>query len=115
MLERFGLLDSKPVKTPGAVNFKRDCFSLGDRLTDDDARLYQSFVGWVMYAMIVTRPDLVQVIVEIFKPFKQHLITAKRVLGYAQFTKDFHLNFGFIFKFNSRLRDESDRILAVYN
>ena len=48
-----------------------------------------------MYTMIGTRPHLVYVIGElskyVSKPFKQHVIAAKRVLHCLQFTKDFHL------------------------
>jgi hypothetical protein len=55
MLERFEMLDYKPVKAPATVNFKRDCFSAGNRLTDDDTRLYRSLVGSLMYTMIGKR------------------------------------------------------------
>jgi len=91
------MLDFKTFKTPSAVNFKRDCFSAGDRLTDDDTRLYQSLNGSLIHAMIFTRPDLAYVIGTlskyVSKPCKQHLIAAKRVFRYLQLTKNFHLKY----------------------
>jgi hypothetical protein len=58
MLERFGMLDCKPVKIPEAVNSNRDCFTAGYRLTDEDTRLDQSLLGSLMYSMIGTRLDV---------------------------------------------------------
>jgi len=57
MLECFGILECKPVKIPAAANFKRDCFSAGDRWTGDDTRLYQ--LNWIAEARhdrLKTRP-----------------------------------------------------------
>ena len=50
-----------------------------------------------MYAMIGTRPDIAFVLSElskyVSKPGMNHLIAAKRVLRYLQFSKDYHLDF----------------------
>jgi hypothetical protein len=58
MLERFGMQDCKPCKTPAGVYFKKDCHS--------------KYVS---------------------KPGKNHLIAAKSVLRYLQFSTDYHLEF----------------------
>jgi hypothetical protein len=95
MLERFGMQDCEPCKTPAAVHFKKDCLSAGEILSEEDTQRYQSINGSLMYAMIGTRPDIAFVLSElskyVSKPGKNHLIAAKRVLRYLQFSKDYHL------------------------
>jgi len=97
MLERFGMQDCKPCKTPAAVHFKKDCLSAGESLSEEDTQRYQSIIGSLMYAMIGTRPDMPFVLSElskyVSKPSKNHLIAAKRVLRNLQFSKDFIWSF----------------------
>jgi len=97
MLERFGMQDCKPCKTPAPVHFKKDCVSAGESLSEQDTQRYQSIIGSVMYAMIGTRPDIAFVLSElskyVSKPGKDNLISAKRVLRYLQFLTDYHLEF----------------------
>jgi hypothetical protein len=97
MLERFGMQDCKPCKTPAAVHFKKDCVSVGEILSEEDTQRNQSIIGSLMYAMIGTRPDIALVLSElskhVSKPGKNNLIAAKRVLRYLQFSKDYHLEF----------------------
>ena len=97
MLERFGMQDCKPCKTPAAAHFKKDCLSAGEILCEEDTQRYQSIIGSLMYAMIGTRPDIAFVLSElskyVSKPGKNHLIAAKRVLRYLQVSKDYHLEF----------------------
>jgi hypothetical protein len=52
MLERFGMQDFKPCKTPAAVHFKKDCLSVGESLSEEDSQKHQSIIGSLMYAMI---------------------------------------------------------------
>ena len=58
MLERFGMQDCKPCKTPAAVHFKKDCLSAGVILSEEDTQRYQSIIGSMMYAIIGKRPDI---------------------------------------------------------
>ena len=48
LLERFGIQDCKPIKTPTAINFKKELYSVGDLLDESDKQLYQSLVGSLM-------------------------------------------------------------------
>jgi hypothetical protein len=83
MLERFGVQDCKPCKTPAAVHFKKDYLAAGEGLSEEDIQRHQSIIGSLMYAMIGTRPDIAFVLSELSKnfstPSKNHLIAAKRV------------------------------------
>jgi hypothetical protein len=89
--------DCKPCKTPAAVHFKKDCLSAGESLSEEDSQKYQSIIGALTYAMIGTRHDIAFVLSElskyVSKPVKNHLIAAKWVLRYLQFSKDYHLEF----------------------
>jgi hypothetical protein len=67
LLERFGIQDCKPIKTPTAINFKKELYSVGDLLDESDKQLYQSLVGSLMWAMIGTRPDITFAIVKLSK------------------------------------------------
>jgi hypothetical protein len=95
MLERFGMQDCKPCKTPAAVHFKKDYLSAGESLIEEDTQRYQSIIGSLMDAMIGTRPviALSELSKYVSKPGKNHLIAAKKVLRYLQFSKDYHLEF----------------------
>ena len=83
MLERFGMQDCKPCKTPAAVHFKKDCLSAGESLPEEDTQRYQSIIRFMMYAMIGTRPDIAFVLSElskyVSKSGKNHLISAERI------------------------------------
>jgi hypothetical protein len=67
MIERFDLRDCNPIKTPEAPHCKRDCLYAGESLSDEDTQKYQSINGSLMYAMIVTRPDIVFLLSELSK------------------------------------------------
>jgi hypothetical protein len=88
LVERFGMQDCKPMKTPTAMNFKKELYSAGDLLCETDKQFYQSLFGSLMWAMIGTRPDITFAIGQlsrfVSKPFRQHLIAAKTVIQYLK-------------------------------
>ena len=84
VLERFGMLDARPVKTPLAAHFRLST-DLSPQ-TDEDKKYmshvpYASAVGSIMYAMVCTRPDIshaVSVVSRyIDRPGKGHLQAVK--------------------------------------
>jgi hypothetical protein len=81
MLERFGMQDCKPCKTPAAVHFKKDCLSAGQSLSEEDTQKYQSIIGSLMHAVIGTRPDIPFVLSDlskyVSKPGKNNLVASK--------------------------------------
>jgi len=89
--------DCKPCKTPAAVHFNKYCLSAGESLSEEDTQRYQRIIGSLMYVMIGTRPDIAFVLSGlskyVSKPGKNHLVAAKRVLRYLQFSNDYHLEF----------------------
>jgi hypothetical protein len=54
-------------KTPLAVPFEMNYFSVEDSLSEDYTQRYQSIIEFVMYAMSETRPDLVLDLIELSK------------------------------------------------
>jgi hypothetical protein len=84
--------DCKSIKTPTAINFKKDLYSAGDLLAESDKQLYQSFVGSFTWAMIVAFA-IGELSKFVSKPSRKHLIAAKRVIQYLNFTKDYHLRY----------------------
>ena len=61
VLERFGMLDAKPVKTPLAAHFQLSA-DLSPQSDEEEMYMshvpYASAVGSIMYAMVCTRPDI---------------------------------------------------------
>ena len=61
MLEKFSMLDAKPVSTPLANHFRlsgSQCPKNEEELENMSKVPYASVVGCLMYAMVCTRPDL---------------------------------------------------------
>ena len=89
--------DCKPCKTSATVQVKKDCLSARESLSEEDNQRYQRIIGFLMYAMIGTRPDIAFVLSElskcVSKPGKNHLVAVKGVLRYLEFSKDHHLAF----------------------
>lgn len=88
MLERFGMMDCKPVSTPLEVKHDQE-YANGVH--------YLALVGSLLYAT-QTRPDI-QFAVGLVSQFsrnpgKPHLTAAKRILGYLGGTADFRLTLG---------------------
>ncbi|KAH9679155.1 hypothetical protein KPL71_026007 [Citrus sinensis] len=61
VLERFEMVDSKPVQTPLSAHFRLSCNQC-PRTENEKAEMsttpYSSVVGCLMYAMVLTRPDI---------------------------------------------------------
>jgi len=81
ILERLGMQDCKPCKTPAAAHFKKDYLSARESIPEEDTQRYQSIIGTLMYAMIGKRPDIAFVLSElskyVSKPGKTHLLLLK--------------------------------------
>ncbi|KAH9728537.1 hypothetical protein KPL70_009073 [Citrus sinensis] len=61
VLEKFGMLNCKPVSTPMAAHFRlssQQCPSTESEQTEMLKTPYANSVGCLMYAMVLTRPDL---------------------------------------------------------
>ena len=88
ILERYGMQNSNPAKTPLSAGTKLVKAEVDDVLTDSTQ--FQSIVGSQMYAMQGTRPDLAQSIQQISqfssKPTIAHLKAAKQGLRYLNGT-----------------------------
>ena len=60
MLERFKMDNAKPISTLLANHFRlstSQCPKTDDEVNDMSKVPYASAVGWLMYAMVCTRPD----------------------------------------------------------
>ena len=88
ILDRYGMQNSKPAKTPLSAGTKLVKASVKDALMDQME--YQSIVSSQMYGMQVTQPDLAQSIQQISqftqKPTVTHLKAAKQGLRYLNGT-----------------------------
>ncbi|BFG26329.1 hypothetical protein CerSpe_126030 [Prunus speciosa] len=94
VLEKFNMMDCKPVSTPLEEHFKlsaQDCPSTDEEKEDMSKVPYASLVGCLMYAMVCTRPDLAQAVSVVSRymanPAKQHWTVAKWILMYLKGTK----------------------------
>jgi hypothetical protein len=104
ILERFGMADSNPARTPLPGGCHLTKATTNDVLTDQ--KEYQSMVGSLMYAMLATRPDLAQCIQQISQysqmPITTHQKAAKYALRYLKGT----MNEGITFNGNLGLKLE---------
>lgn len=94
ILNKFGMSDCKPVKTPMDINTKFK--------TSDDSKVlnnipYQEIIGCLLYITQITRPDLCYVINTLSKfnnkPEMQHWLALKRVMRYLKGTQDYRLSY----------------------
>lgn len=91
VLKRFGMTDCKPVGTPaeGTLSRSKDA---------GPSRDYMSLVGSLLYAAMVTRPDIAYAVQALGRHLQsstdEHFTAAKRVLRYLKGTKDLGLKFG---------------------
>jgi len=97
LLERFGMQDAKPVRTPMAAGAKlcREGDGQGDAL---DANVpYSELVGALLYLSVGTRPDIAHAVGVLARfmsaPKQQHWVAAKRVLRYLKGTADYGVCF----------------------
>ena len=95
ILERFGMSDCYPSKTPCDVSLSNTSHFDSAELTD--AKKYREMVGSLIYIMIGTRPDLSYVVTKLSQYMSQpnvaHFNAAKRVLKYLKGTADYSLKF----------------------
>nr|XP_048324835.1 wall-associated receptor kinase 5-like [Ziziphus jujuba var. spinosa] len=94
LLQKFGMLDYKPISTPMEVNAKLSAYEGKDL---EDATMYQQLVGSLIY-LTLTRPDIsfaVGVVSRYMQsPKKPHLEAVRRILRYVKGT----INLGLLYK-----------------
>ena len=95
MLERFNMLDAKPVSTPMALG------SMAERTDDSGSAAslpYQSLIGSLLYASVSTRPDITMAVSYLSRHMAKasmvHWEQGKRVLRYLKGTSDRKLVYG---------------------
>ena len=93
VLRRFGMENSKPIRTP--VDTSTKLVKAKDEDICVDQQLYQSAVGSLLYLSIATRPDIAYAVSNVAKfcakPTKQHWVAVKRILRYLRGTHTFGL------------------------
>jgi hypothetical protein len=92
MLERFGMKDCKSVSTPAEGVLARN-----KEPQQQPSIEYMSITGSLLYAAMVTRPDLAFAVQSLGRHMQSsgpaHLSAAKRVLRYLQGSKDLGIRF----------------------
>jgi hypothetical protein len=94
MLERFGMAECHGVRTPAD--------RVIPRLSEDDkpidSRKYQSMVGSILYAVVVTRPDMAFIAQNLGrnlqKTGEEHITACKRVFRYMKETMELGITYG---------------------
>jgi hypothetical protein len=90
ILDRFNMLDSRPVSTPMATTLKLE--RLEAPSDPQTQQLYQQMLGCLMYAMVCTRADLAYSVGALSQhsaaPGPEHLSAIKRVFRYLAGTRD---------------------------
>lgn len=93
MLQKFGMLDCKPVDTPVSTGVKP--VSGEESEESCDQQLYQAVIGSLLYLSTKTRPDIAYAVScaarFCAKPTKQHWSAVKRILRYLKGTSRFGL------------------------
>ena len=91
IIDHFGLKDGHSVSTP----LKTNANLIKIDTPEVDAKTYQSALGGLMYAMLVTRLDLAYAVGELSKhvacPGQAHFVALKRVYHYLRGMMDAHL------------------------
>ena len=92
---------AKPVNCPLAGHFKlssSQCPTSDEEKNEMQKIPYASAVGYLMYAMVCTRPDIVHAVGVVSRflsdPGKEHWATVKWILRYLQGTSKMSLCFG---------------------
>jgi hypothetical protein len=88
VLEKFGLSESKPMKTPMEP---RVCLSHTDPQSKVSGLPYRNAVGSIMYLMLATRPDLAYAVGRVSQYLEshtdQHWRAVKRIIRYLKHTR----------------------------
>ena len=91
ILQKFGMLECKPVSSPMEPNSKI-CAHEGRKL--DDGTMYRQLIGSLIY-LTLTRPDISYAVGVVSRymqsPKKPHLDAARRILRYVKGTIDYGL------------------------
>ncbi|KAK4394523.1 Retrovirus-related Pol polyprotein from transposon TNT 1-94 [Sesamum angolense] len=85
VLDKFGMSKAKPVSTPlpNHVKLSSEQCPKTDREIEDMAKVpYASAVGYLMYAMLCTHPDLAHAVSQICK-YMSELVEGPLVVGYV--------------------------------
>ena len=94
ILERFGMSQSKPVKTPYEISTQLTSASEGEKLYPNLTE-YQAAVGALIYLTTHTRPDIAFAVGQVSrfcnKPSETHWSAVKRIFRYLSGTKHFGL------------------------
>ncbi|KAH9685060.1 hypothetical protein KPL70_013801 [Citrus sinensis] len=101
VLNTFGMNNCKPVITPLASHFKlsnQQCPKTSEKKQEMSKVPYANAVGCMMYAMVLTRPDISHSLSLISRymasPRKEHWRAAKWMLRYLNGTLDYGLLYG---------------------
>jgi hypothetical protein len=92
MLERFNMMDCKPVGSPVAVDALSNCVEASTSKVPPGLVPYPSLIGSLLYASVSTRPDITMALSHLSRfmsdPSQSHWEQAKRVLRYLKGTAD---------------------------
>ena len=101
VLEKFHMDRCKPVQTPLPAHFKLSCQQCPNFDSEKDEMTkfpYSSVVGCLMYAMVLTRPDLSHAVSVVSRymanPGKEHWKAVVWILRYLAGTADYGLIYG---------------------
>eukprot|EP00873_Tetraselmis_striata_P037639 jgi/Tetstr1/457903/TSEL_044421.t1 len=102
LLEKYGMQDCSPAKTPMGSGHYTDLASASDAdkapLSREDHETYRAILGSVNFLTMCTRPDLAFAISVLSRfqsaPQKIHLMQLKRVLRYLKGTPGMGINYG---------------------
>uniref|UniRef100_A0A2N9GRZ0 CCHC-type domain-containing protein n=1 Tax=Fagus sylvatica TaxID=28930 RepID=A0A2N9GRZ0_FAGSY len=100
VLEKFSMLDAKPVSTPLANHFRlsgSQCPKNEEEIENMSKVPYASAVGCLMYAMVCTRPDLAHAVSTVSrymaKPGREHWNAVKWIFRYLKGTAEHEILF----------------------
>eukprot|EP00268_Persea_americana_P052517 TRINITY_DN5882_c0_g1_i3.p1 TRINITY_DN5882_c0_g1~~TRINITY_DN5882_c0_g1_i3.p1 ORF type:complete len:175 (-),score=26.15 TRINITY_DN5882_c0_g1_i3:42-566(-) len=100
VLEKFNIQHAKPVSTSLVGHFSLSagqCPSTDDEIEEMSKIPYANAVGYLMYAMVCTRPNIAQAVGVVSKfmanPGKEHWNAVKWILRYLKATKDLGILF----------------------
>uniref|UniRef100_A0A2N9EUJ4 CCHC-type domain-containing protein n=1 Tax=Fagus sylvatica TaxID=28930 RepID=A0A2N9EUJ4_FAGSY len=100
VLEKFSMLDAKPVSTPLANHFRlssSQCPKNEEEIENMSKVPYASAVGCLMYAMVCTRPDLAHAVSTVSRymanPGREHWNAVKWIFRYLKGTAEYGILF----------------------